>query len=979
MSQLAPFPAVFHALWGYDPFPWQSILAERAADGGWPAALDLPTASGKTACIEIALFALAAQADRPTAERTAPRRIWFVVDRRIVVDEAYARAERIAEKLRAARSGPLRELAERLREVAGTDRPLAVARLRGGVLRDDGWARVPSQPAVITSTVDQLGSRLLFRGYGRSLLAAPIFAGLAANDSLILLDEAHCSVPFFQTLHAVETFRGEEWAEAAVPAPFAFVVLSATPPDGVAEAEIFPGADRDEALDHPVLQRRLQSSKPTTLVEVKKQRGASSDPLVGEAVERVEAYLEAEKRRISVMVNRVRTAREIAADLADAVAERADVVLLTGRLRPFERDRLVAGWSPYLRASSPEKPPRPIVLVSTQCLEVGADFSFDALVTECASLDALRQRFGRVNRMGESETAPATILIRDRDTDPAKAEPDPIYGTALAGTWELLRAKATNDSIDFGFERLRAAFEGIEDLSPYLAPASDAPVLLPAHLDLFCQTAPPARPEPDVQLFLHGKDRGALEVQVVWRADLPAENTQDWVETVALCPPVSGEMLSVSLYQARSFLAQRDTAVDSGDVEGVPEASGNQPQRSRPFLLWRGRGRGRSVVTTNPREIDPGDIVVLPATYGIEPLGQPPVAAGIGTVGLDLWERVRETAGKPAAIRLTRAVLTPWLDCPPVDELLRVAEERDDDRLQIDEAIDAVLEYEPGDEEEASAPPKWWRNLLRTARTGRREEHPVGGIVLFGRAPAQGRPIAEQDLFADDDDLTSASGKEVPLDHHSGLVERTALRIAKLCLPEEYSDLLQLAARWHDTGKLDERFQIVLRGGDELAAVVAATPLAKSSSIPTSPVRRAQIRDAAKLPDAFRHEMLSVQLAAAFAPLPSDEESADLILHLIGSHHGYGRPFAPVSLDDAPLTVTGERAGVTFALSAEERTALPPPHRLDSGIADRFWHLVRRHGWWGLAYLEAVLRLSDWYASERALQENDTGQRESAA
>ena len=94
----------------------------------------MPTASGKTACIDIAVYALAAQFDSPVSKRTAPRRIWFVVDRRIVVDEAYERACEIADKLRKAKDGSLKIVAERLRQLSGVDkdaRPLATARFRG--------------------------------------------------------------------------------------------------------------------------------------------------------------------------------------------------------------------------------------------------------------------------------------------------------------------------------------------------------------------------------------------------------------------------------------------------------------------------------------------------------------------------------------------------------------------------------------------------------------------------------------------------------------------------------------------------------------------------------------------------------------------------------------------------------------------------------------------------------------------------------
>lgn len=198
------FAAFFHELHGYDPFPWQARLANVVCAGAWPATLDLPTASGKTACLDIAVFRMAVTGG-------GPRRIFFVVDRRVVVDAAFDRMRKIANALAGATSGTLKKVADRLREMAQSEpegRPLEIHQMRGGIYRDDSWVRSPLQPTLIASTVDQTGSRLLFRGYGVSENTLAMQAALSANDSLIFLDEAHCSLPFSETLRAVQKYRG---------------------------------------------------------------------------------------------------------------------------------------------------------------------------------------------------------------------------------------------------------------------------------------------------------------------------------------------------------------------------------------------------------------------------------------------------------------------------------------------------------------------------------------------------------------------------------------------------------------------------------------------------------------------------------------------------------------------------------------------------------------------------------------------------
>ncbi len=978
----ADFARFFQELWGYTPFTWQRKLAERVVDGDesscWPEAISLSTAAGKTACIDIAIFALAAQAQRLGSAMpiAAPRRIFFVVDRRIIVDQAHARAQKISCRLQLAKGGIIKDVADRLRQIAhgatsGWEdaRPLAVHVLRGGMYRSESWARDPLQPTIVASTVDQIGSRLLFRAYGRSSGTWPIFAGLISNDSLVFLDEAHCARPFLQTLQAVNKFR--TWASQPLGRAFHPVIMSATPPAHL--SDVFEDNSEERRDPDHILGKRMLVHKFAALeiVPVEKSSGAVSrlsESLAGA----VENLLNGEPRAIVVFVNRVATARETYRRLQKK--QMAEVVLLTGRMRQIDKG-FVTDRLKFLELGSSRNHERPIVVVATQTLEVGADLDFDDLVTECASLDALRQRFGRLNRAGRPIQSRAVILGRS-DQIKEDAEEDPVYGRTLGATWRWLnQIKDEQAMVDFGVAYMDENMSRTNSVDELATPTLDAPVMLPAHIDCWAQTGPNPLYSPDTAPFLRGPQRGAADVQVCWRADLVLDDVEsrDSLVRMKICPPSSVETLAVPVGVLKAWLSKKKVRDDSPDVEGAVDMPNDRDPKNGPKVLrWHGRKTSRKDIVSDMSLIEPGDVVVIPSGHPASPesIGDFPSGKGESEVGFDVGDRSHLIARSKYILRLHPNLVKLWpeeisSERSEVLDLLNTAREKyEEDSDEFGDTIGSLLEKIAA----KNVPSIWsWlpsvaKGLLSEYRGNRirRAYQIIGNSVVISGRMRHGT-LHTVEVFSDEDDSDSSgtsyqNGRPVGLKSHLEGVRAFARRYALGCgLEQDLVQAIECAGLFHDLGKADPRFQSMLNGG----ILQRGELLAKSASMPRGR-EYDRVRRASGYPDGGRHELLSTRLVEGVSRMtPHNAPLRDLVLHLIASHHGYCRPFAPVISDETQTRTEIELYGDRFRWSGPTNL-----ERLDSGVSDRFWRLTRRYGWWGLAWLESMLRLADWMCSE---------------
>jgi CRISPR-associated endonuclease/helicase Cas3 len=437
--------------------------------------------------------------------------------------------------------------------------------------------------------------------------------------------------------------------------------------------------------------------------------------------------------------------------------------------------------------------------------------------------------------------------------------------------------------------------------------------------------------------------------------------------------------MTVPISRLRRWLAHSSDKPDQSDLLGMPDSaqatdeSKKGKDRKKPRLdesragvLW--RGARKSVLIRSLSDLRPADTLVLPvAAAGWDELGHVPSHTAIeipSQISIDIAEQAFRTARDRAVLRLHSTLRSGFPDLPAITELFdRVSDPIESPtQAELRRLLTQVAETLGPDHDDLA---NSCRNLASRRFGMLRESYPDElGIVLTTRGRVRSAtswylPIVDE---GEDDRSRTLRDHPVSLTDHTHHVRDEVIRAVERLPVAELKDAYRLAADLHDLGKADERFQGMLRRADRTEAWLLvgrdSALLAKSASMPQTPQQRKEARDRAGLPEGFRHEMLSVQIAGEGDLISSAAELRALILHLIASHHGFARPFAPVviEIDTPDVTVKGVTVTGTTRLDR-------PPHRVDSGIAERFWKLTRDFGWWGLAYLEAVLRLADQQAS----------------
>jgi CRISPR-associated endonuclease/helicase Cas3 len=804
------FDLAFHALTGNLPFPWQRALYERFIEGDIPASCNLPTGLGKTSVIAIWLLALATHPDK------MPRRLVYVVNRRTVVDQTTEEVEKYLER----RDHNIPEF--------------AVSTLRGQFADNRDWSADPSRPAVICGTVDMIGSRLLFSGYGVGMRARPLHAAFLGQDALLVHDEAHLEPAFQDLIKAIEReqkrcteFRTFRVMELTATSRGGGDVLELTPEEKATPADL--PANPSEPIHH--VWQRMKAKKGLKFHPAKRDSVATQ---IGElARDRWKDFGKA----ILIFVRTIDDVKKVLAALADkkkgGVAEE-QVQQLTGTMRGLERDALAtmdlvfARFSPSPKIAAKDGT---VFLICTSAGEVGVDISADHMICDLSTLDSMAQRLGRVNRRGKG----AAMIDVVYETDPNPKPPSPGLEAAR---WESKKVLERLPPCNWTEERYDASPSALGTVMRSLtedgrrAAFTPIPTILPVTDILFDAWALttirdrlPGRPK--VEPYLHGLAE--------WQ---PPETQVAWREEVERLQPV---------YDSDEEREQRGSADRKALAKLAAELLEDYPLKPHELL------REPSHRAFKQFEAMAKRCPELPA-WLLDDDGKVRVLTVAELADRDQKERIEDATVllAPSVGGLERGMLNGSAAVPETGSL-DVADE-------------------------------WYSDKEKTARRRVRLEknEPPDGMRLIRRValPGDGED-ADPDYwywFEIANEGAESAKDPVAWSVHVGDVERiTAGILDRLSLGEGVRRAVKVAAKLHDHGKRRKLFQTIL-GNPNYPQVV----LAKSG------------RKGGRVEERYRHELgslVDLEKEPEFQILTDDEK--DLALHLIAAHHGRARPHFP--------------------------------------------------------------------------------------
>ncbi|WP_186774992.1 type I-G CRISPR-associated helicase/endonuclease Cas3g [Allorhodopirellula solitaria] len=923
-----------------EPFPWQNALLDRLTGRvGNRLVLDVPTGLGKTSVMAAWLVALASGAD-------LPRRLVYVVDRRAVVDQATREAERLRDWV-----STDRETSQLLG--LQSDERLPISTLRGQFADNGQWLRNPSMPAIVIGTVDMIGSRLLFQGYGVSRKMRPYHAGFLGAGSLFIIDEAHLVPPFEALLERVvtpnEVLRGDRANDLLIPQSV-LISLSATG-RGVSE-NVLRIDDKD--LQHPVAGKRLRAIKRLRLLKPENDNDDLVERLATEAwklsgfgtvAKRIIVFC---TRRTDAMKVEQAVAKLAKADKKQGIpARKIFQQLFVGSRRVRERQELEAWLEAHgFLAGSKAVIDAPAFVFATSAGEVGVDLDADHMVGDLVAYERMVQRFGRVNRRGEGEAEVHVLLQRDvpdkKEADAlskaqAKAERQrgakdhevvrqfelaPKYRAAMEAL-PLIEGESARDASPEALRQLKINANTDDRLASVLAdattPAPLRPQLTRPILDSWSMTSLEKHSaRPFVAPWLRGWVDDEPQTTVVWRKYLPTLSSGCTNKQIAdffeAAPIHLTEKLETRSDEVFRWLLKR--------VDGITKLKEKPAKSTKPEELARlpknddvvailvdRKGDVERRLTLDELRFDGGKSVQDEKKHFSRQLssGTLVVDSRIGGLSgglLDNKARITEPAEAADATDSN-----PWI---------RVAEDAQSNDIEpipafriVDQSADELNEPTTSKQQD-----RVWRVCYRLPVQSSYEDEPSRFLVIEKYRQA-----------VTNEESRSSIGVRT-LEDHLADTEREVARLATtLGLSRELTLVFQIAARNHDHGKNCDRWQNAFSAPEE------GRPYAKT----LGPFRNSLL-------DGYRHEFGSLPLVKNdpdFSSLCEDRQ--DLTLHLVAAHHGFGRPIIRTDgCEDAPPSALAERV---------------------RDVALRFARLQQQWGPWGLAWLESILRAADHRAS----------------